>query len=157
MSVRALLGVGLALLLAIVAWWAWPRPSEEERVRELVRSVLDAAERGDAGDVMAPLAEDFVAESDGARASRSTTQALVVSQLMRRGPLHILPGEIAVGITGDTAVVEFDALLAEASPDWTTILPVDGDGWHLALTLRRAEGEWRVVRAVRSDLALPGE
>ncbi|GDX81731.1 hypothetical protein LBMAG42_35420 [Deltaproteobacteria bacterium] len=139
------------LLLSGAVWFLRPAPDEADRVRAVIHAVVAGAEAGDVGDVMAPLAEGFVAESDGLTTDKATVRSLVTAQLLRRGHITVLVGEIGVDVQGETAHASFDDLLAEAGQEWTEVLPVDGDSWHLEVDLRRTDDVWRVTRAARSD------
>ncbi len=145
--------VALLLLLLIggAVWLLGPAPDEADRVRAVIQAVVAGAEAGDVGDVMDPLAEAFVAESDGMTSNKATVRSLVTAQLLRRGHITVLVGEIGVTVDGDDAHASFDALLAEAGQEWTEVLPVDADSWHLEVDLQRRSDVWQVTRAVRSD------
>jgi len=147
----------LALTAGGLAWWLWPAPDESERVRAAIRAVVAGAEAGDVGDVLAPMAPGFVAESKGSTVDRQTVRALLAREFIRRGPIFVLLGEIEVAIEGTHAEAEFDAVLAENSEKLVDLLPVDADAWHLEVELQLHDGEWQITRAKRSDaVALPG-
>jgi hypothetical protein len=153
--VRVALVVLVVLALSgAVAWALRPAPSEAERVRETIRAAIAGAEAGDVGDVMAPLAEDFVAESGGGRVDRATVRALLTREFLRRGHISVLVGEIAVTVEGAEAEASFDAVLAESSNQLTDLLPVDADAWHLEVALHRSGEDWTVTRATRRELRL---
>ncbi len=145
------LGLIALLLVGGAAWLLTPEPDEADRVRAVIAAIVDGAEAGDVGDVMDPLAESFVAESEGLTTDKATVRALVTGQLLRRGHLTVLVGEIDVKVEGDEAHASFDALLAEAGQEWSEVLPVDADSWHLEVDLQRQADAWSVTRAVRSD------
>ena len=138
-----------------VSWLFRPVTSEADRVREVIRAVVAGAEAGDAGDVMAPLATNFAAESGGSTLDRKMVHALLAREFLRRGPLFVLIGEITVSIEGTHAEASFDAVLAENSERLTDVLPVDADAWHMDIDLeRREDGDWLVSHARRSDALL---
>lgn len=139
------------LLLGGAIWLLRPAPDEADRVRAVIQAVVAGAEAGDVGDVMNPLAEGFVAESEGLTTNKATVRSMVTAQLLRRGHITVLVGEIGVDVKGDDAHASFDALLAEAGQEWTEVLPVDGDSWHLEVDLQRTGDTWEVTRVVRSD------
>ncbi len=147
----------LALTAGGLAWWLWPAPDESERVRQAIRAVVAGAEAGDVGDVLAPMAPGFVAESRGTTVDQQTLRGLLAREFIRRGPIFVLLGEIEVSIEGTHAEAEFDAVLAENSDKLVDLLPVDADAWHLEAELQLHDGEWQITRATRSDaVALPG-
>ena len=147
------LGIALGLALVVLGtWWYWPEPTEEDRVRAVVHAIVEGAENADVGDVLDHVSEHYAA----ADAGKPELRAVLTAQFLRRGPITVLPGEIAVSIDGNRAHARFDALLAESSRDWTEILPVSADGWHLEVDFAREDGAWRVVGAERTGIeALP--
>ena len=155
MSRRHLLWLLFAiLLLGASARWLWPEESEEDRVRDVIRAVIEGAEQGNAGTVLEPMTPKFRAETGGESLDVSTLRLLLAREFMRRGPIHVLAPEIAVEVTGAHAHASFDALLTEQSGHWTELLPVNAAGWHVELEFDRVDGEWQVARAVRSDAQL---
>ncbi len=159
MSAPRVTAVVLALLLLLggAGYLWWPAGSEEARVRAVIDEVVAGAEAADLGRVTAPLSDDFTAENNGNAADTSMVRALLARQFLRRGPIFVLLGEVAVEVRGDEAHASFDAFLAENSTSITDVLPVDADAWHLEVDLRKHGDDWLVTRAVRSDAeVLPG-
>lgn len=148
---RALLA-GLVVVGLGVGLWTWlrPAPSDEDAVRAVVGSIVAGVEAGDVGDVMTHLSADF----RGDTLDRDAVRSLLTAQFLRRGPIRVITGAISVSVTGDAATASFDALLAEHGQVWSDILPVNADGWHFDVALRR-EDAWRVTRASRTDLITP--
>ncbi len=152
---RRSLFVLLALLtVGGLGWALWPAPNEADRVRAVIGGIADGAEAGDVGAMMAPLGEGFVAESDGYTADKPTVRAVVMRQFLRRGRVSTLLSKIEVTVEGVGAHASFDAILAESGAEWTDVIPVDADRWHLEVDLRRSEDEWSVTRVVRSSAPL---
>ena len=147
------MAVGTVLAL-IVGWALWPRPTPEDAVRATILAVIDGAERGDVGDVFAPLAEDFVAVHDESSLPGSVLRPLLTREFLRRGPLTVLPGEISVTLTGTTAHAAFDAVLVEQGKAWGDFLPADADSWHVEADLLDDAGTWSVTRVEQTDAPL---
>ncbi len=143
-----LVAVAIVAALAVGAWLSWPAPTEEDRVRAVVHAIVDAAESGDVGDVLAHVSENYRTGDAG----KPELRALLTAQFLGRGPITVLPGDVAVDIDGERAHASFDALLAEGSRDWKEVFPVKADGWHLEVSFAREGEDWRIVSAERSDL-----
>lgn len=143
-----LIALGVLVAAAATAWFLWPAPTEEDRVRAVVHAIVEGAEQGDVGDVLAHVSEHY-AQGDLGKAE---LRAMLTAQFLRRGPLTVIPGEIVVQADGDRAHASFDALLAEHARDWTEVLPVNADGWHLEVDFAREGEDWRVVGAERTGI-----
>lgn len=144
----------VALLLVLIGWRLWPAPSEEDRVREVIRAVIAGAEAGDVGDVMAHVSDRFSGDSGEGGFDKPTLRSLLTVRFLKHGPIAVFVTEILVEVTGVDAHASFDALLTERSGEWAEIIPVNADGWHMEVELSREEGGWRIVEAKRSDVRL---
>lgn len=143
----------VAVLVAVLAWALWPAPTEEDRVRAVVRGVVAGAEAGDVGDVLVFVSDRFTGDEG---LDKGTLKTVLQAQFLRRGPITVIVGDIPVTIQGNTAHASFDALLAEGSHQWTDILPVSVDGWHFETDfVLEADDTWRVTHAERTDLTGP--
>ena len=141
-------------LLAAIVWFAWPVPTDEDRVRDVIRAVIAGAEAGDVGDVLEHVSDTFQGRSDEGSFDAPTLRSLLVARFMRHGPIAVFVAEIKVKITGDQADASFDALLTERGEDWTDIIPINADGWHLEVGLAREADGWKISSAERSDLTM---
>lgn len=144
----------LALLMILVTWRFWPEPSEEDRVREVIRAVIAGAEAGDVGDVMSHVSERFSGDSGEGGFDKPTLRSLLTVRFLKHGPIAVFVAEILVEITGVDAHANFDALLTESTGNWTEIIPVNADGWHMEVDLSREDKGWKIVAAKRSDVRL---
>lgn len=148
------LALAVMLLASIVGGAVYalrPAPSEEDRIRDVIYEVVAGAETGDQGAILKALAKDFVAETNGESLGKGLVAAILHREFLRRGPVAILVSRIDVSVHGADANASFDALLAEKSTQWTDVWPVDADGWHLELSLHRADDVWKVTKATRTD------
>lgn len=151
MQASRALAAAVVLALGGAAWFLWPMPAEEDRVRATIHAIVEGAEAGDLGQTTDPLAPSFVAESEGSTLDRQTLRALLAREFLRRGPIFVLVGEIQVSLEGNVATASFDAVLTENSEKLVDVLPVDVDAWHLDVELRKVDGAWSVTRATRSE------
>ena len=144
--ITRLLGfVGVALAAST---GCWRKPTDEERIHRVIQDIVAGAVDGDVGDVMAHVSKKYQADS----VDYPALHGLLVEAFLRRGPILVVPGPIAVKVVGDTAHASFDAAIAEGSGRWTDILPVTADGWHLEVDLAREDtDEWRVTSHVRTS------
>ncbi len=141
-----------AVLFVIAAWFLWPRPSEEDRVRAVVAAVAAGAEAGDVGDIMEHVSPRYHGSEDGLGVDPRTLRAGLALQFLRRGPIGVVLSPVEVTITGATAHARFDAAVLEGGGKWSELLPRNGDGWHLEVDLDREEdGEWRVTGHTRTS------
>lgn len=151
---RTLMVAGVALILALLAWRFWPAPTEEDRVREVIRAVIAGAEAGDVGDVMAHVSDTFSGDSGEGSFDKPMLRSLLTVRFLKHGPIAVFVAEILVNITGSDAHASFDALLTEQSGDWSELLPINADGWHMEVDLRQEQELWRITGAQRSDIRL---
>jgi len=156
-------GRALALLLALVGfagltWALWPEASDEDRVRAVIAAVVDAAEEGDVGAVMEQVDPGYRAVEGGEGeegVDAETLRAALTYQFLRRGPVVVVLSPVEVRLDGDRARASFDAAVAETG-GWGGMVPVDADGWHLEVDLRRGQDErWRVSGHTRSSWTRP--
>ena len=147
---RAWLIFGILLVTAIGLFW--PRPSEEDRVRAVVKAVAAGAEAGDVGDILDHVSPRYHAAEDGFGLDERTLRAGLALQFMRRGPIGVVLSPIDVTVSGATAHARFDAAVLEGGGRWSELLPTNADGWHLEVDLDYEEdGEWRVTRHTRTS------
>ncbi len=153
MTLRRLALVAALLGLAVMLWWLLRSPpSEADRVRAVVHQVVAGAEAADVGDVLAPVSEAFRGRARGHDFDKAGLRTLLAAQFLRRGPLFILVGEIAVEIEGDRATASFEAFMAESPEALIEILPVSADQWQFDVTMAREGGDWRVTGATGEPL-----
>ena len=136
------------------AWYFWPKETDEDRVRAVVRELIAGAEAGDVGDILDHVSKDFQGREGGEGIDKPTLKLILVSQFMRRGPLGVFVAEILVNVRGETAHAAFDALLTEHAAGWKDIVPVNADGWHFEVDFSREEGAWMLIGAERSKVTL---
>jgi hypothetical protein len=124
-----------AILLAACA----AKSSDEEQVRALIDSVETAAESRDASDVLEYVADDY-ADSNGL--DKTQLQNLLRGYFLAHPKL-----ELVVNIESLEFPVDG---LAQAVVSVATVELGDPDLQRLRVEFRRADGEWRVVRADRA-------
>lgn len=140
--------VSCSLLALLLAAGCWKKPTDEDRIHAVIQGVVAGAVDGDVGDVMAHVSTSY--RADGG--DYDALHGFLVQAFLRRGPILVVPGPIEVKVTGDTAHASFDAAIAEGSGQWTDILAVNADGWHLEVDfVREAEDAWRVTNHVRTS------
>ena len=107
--ITRLLGfVGVALAAST---GCWRKPTDEERIHRVIQDIVAGAVDGDVGDVMAHVSKKYQADS----VDYPALHGLLVEAFLRRGPILVVPGPIAVKVVGDTAHASFDAAIAEGS------------------------------------------
>ncbi|MSQ03680.1 MAG: hypothetical protein EXR71_17640 [Myxococcales bacterium] len=135
-----------------VCWLLRGPQSDADRIRATIHEVVAGAEAGDVGDVLAPVSQSFQGSARGHGFDKAGLRTLLGAQFLRRGPLFIVLGEIAVEIEGERATASFEAVMAESPEALTEILPIAADQWQFAVTLAREDGGWLVTGATGRPL-----
>ena len=114
------------------------RSSDEEQVRALFADAETAAEQRDASDVLAFVADDY---EDANGFDKTQLRNFLRGYFLANPKIELL-------VTVDGLEFPADGL-AQAELTVTRVSLSDPDRVHLAVELRRVEGEWRVKRADR--------
>jgi len=112
--------------------------SDEEKVRALIASVEEAAEERDASDVLEYVSDDY---RDGSGYDKDELRNFLRGYFLAHPKLELL-------VTIESLEFPVDGL-AQAVVSVATVELGDPGMRRLNVELRRAEGEWRVVRADR--------
>lgn len=153
MTSRRLLLIVVVLGVVGALWSLFrPAPSDADRIRAVVDHVVAGAEAADVGDVLAPVSESFRGSARGHTFDKAGLRTVLAAQFLRRGPLFIVVGEIAVASEGDGATASFEAFMAESPDALTEILPIAADQWRFDVTLAREDGEWRLTGATGAPI-----
>lgn len=140
----------LALLLGLLAAVGFSligdRQTDEEQVRELVRTVAEGAETADLSVTMGPLSKRFYGEG----MSYEDLWGFLFRQYNARGPITTVLGPIAVQLEGETGTAEVDVTLMEGlDPGSLKMLPDQADLVHFRLGVELEDGDWKIVSAER--------
>ena len=147
---RKLLFAVLALVVAALLLIFWPSgKTAEDEVREVIQDMAVAAEEGDVGGVLDPLAEDW---RDASGVSRKNLQMVLAREFLRGNRLSVTLGPILVEVDEPVANAAFEVWLAEGASDFP-LWPAKNEVLRAEVELERREGDWMVVytRLARLD------
>jgi hypothetical protein len=138
-----LAALAIVLLGGLTLYVVWPDPSDEDQVRQAIRDVAEGARNADLVATMKPVSRAYVGD-DGV--TRDEVKGFLFREYRRRGAITVLLGDIGVHLDGDTAAVEFSAVMADgidvASFD---LLPADADAFQFVVQLEREDGGWKIT------------
>lgn len=147
-SALAVLAAGAFLL----ARWAAPEPTDEERIRTLFAEAARAAQEKRVGDVMDALSERFRGEG----LDRAGVKQLVALHAFRGEWNRVAITADRIAVDGDAATAVLHVLLARsgAGESLASVLPAAGSAYRIACTLAREDEGWRVVTAAWRPMPL---
>lgn len=126
-------------LLALVGCHSTP---DEQRIREAITTMQQAAEARNPRAFMAYVAEDFTGE-DG-QLDRNGLHNLLRAQVLRNDNIGVTLGPIDVELQGARATVHVSATLTGGSGG---LLPQRGSIYAITSGWRKEGGEWRCYNA----------
>ena len=129
----------VAVTLAVISLGACgARSSDDEQVRELFANAETAAEERDASDVLAFVADDY---EDANGFDKARLRDFLRGYLLANPKIELLVNVESLEFPADG--------LAQAEVTVTRVSLSDPQQLHLAVELRRTDGDWRVRRADR--------
>jgi hypothetical protein len=136
---QIILAAGLAL--STIALSGCRHTPDETRVREAIASVAHAAESGSAGDVVAPLVDDF--DGNGGELDREKLRNMVRLLALRGEHISVTLGPISIEHRGERMVVDFTVTLTSGGK----LLPDQLGVYKVESAWREEGGEWRCYTA----------
>ena len=138
----------IALLLSLCAC---KKTSDEELIRAKVRAALTAVDEKKSGDVVADAAEDFRGPR---KMDLRETRRIITGYMFGAGWLRAFERKLEVSVTGDTAHVDLEVVLAKGKavkrPE--DVLPTNGTVLDVDLDVERRDGEWKFVQGDYTQL-----
>ncbi len=137
----AVWGVRIALGLALCALAACTRPADEQRLRDTLVALQDAAERRSSDDFMAAVSDNFAGPSG---LDRDGLSRLLKVQFLRNQSVGASIAGLEMKVENGIAEANFRVLLTGGDGGW---IPQRADGYRVS-TGWRADGEdWLLERA----------
>lgn len=132
--------LGLLALLTLLAGCS--RPLAEEQIRQTLQAMATALGEGNARAFMAPVAEDFAA--DTRQLDRRAARLLLFREMRAHQRIRVRLIDIEVDqATEDRASARFHAVLTGG----TGLIPDEG-GWYQVNTgWRRDDSDWELINA----------
>lgn len=143
---RAGVRLALPLLLVLGALAGCKSKSEEDRVREVIQKVVDAANEKKPGQVVADALPSFRGPQN---ADLADCRRIVTAYLLAPGWVHVFVRDLEVTVDGETAKATLDTVLAQGKPveKLEDLLPTNGDALTFVVELVQQDGEWKLSRA----------
>ena len=145
MDRRLLVGGGVLALGVAVVLWPKKRVSPEDEVRQLIASMVAAAEKKDLGTIADGIADDFHGPS---ASSKHEVKQVLLGQLFRnQNVVVVFNPSLDVRVTNDNASFTGVFVFARATDvNWQE--PGDGvSRYDIEGTLERRSSEWKVTSA----------
>jgi len=152
MASKKNVSVGLVVLLvAFIAWKAWPRKKapDEVRINAIIRTCVDGFREKTISDCMEHISPNFSGRAGSSQASKGELKRFLTFRVLRGGGLdaRILTQDITV--SGDIATAELTAVMAQGG----LLGAAQGNAAAKAVTLSfsREDGEWLVASSDYRD------
>lgn len=134
-------------VIVLVAWTlsACRHTPDEVQVRQAIASIAKASEAGAAGDVVAPLADDF--DGNAGELDRARLGGMVRVFALRGEHIGVTLGPVSIEHRGERMVATVTVTLTSGGkllPDQLGVYKVDS-GW------RKDDGHWRCYTATWSQ------
>lgn len=126
----------LSLMLALTLLTACHRTPDEAQVRAAIASVAEAAEQSAAGDVVAPLSEDF--DGNGGELDRRALGNLVRVFALRGEHIGVTVGPVAVERRGERLLATMTVTLTGGG----RLLPDQAGVYRVQSAWRQEDGRW---------------
>lgn len=137
-------GTILCLIVAMLAIAGCHRTPDEAQVRAAITAVAEAAENGAAGDVVAPLSDDF--DGNDGEFDRRALGNLVRLFALRGEHIGVLLGPVAVERRGERLLANMTVTLAGSG----RLLPEHAGVYRVQSAWRREDGRWLCYHATWS-------
>ncbi|MFC5581333.1 hypothetical protein [Rhodanobacter terrae] len=122
-------------LLALVLSGCWHTPGEQQ-VRESIAAVAQAAEAGAAGDVSAPLSDDF--DGNAGELDRRGLTNMVRLLALRGEHIGVTMGPVSIEHRGERMVATFTVTLTSGGK----LLPDQLGLYEVESAWRKEDGKW---------------
>lgn len=152
-SLLLVLGAAAVAVAAfLLARLAAPTPTDEERIRALLRASAAAVEERRIGEAMEAVSERFRAGD----LDRQGLRAFVAFHAMRGEWVRVGVASDRIAVRGDAADATVDVVLARsgAGRALADLLPAEASAWRIACVLAREDAGWRVTSATWHPVAL---
>jgi ketosteroid isomerase-like protein len=137
LSLRPLLSLVALLVLAGCA-----RPAAEEQIRRTLQDMAQAAGEGDVGAFMAPVADDFAA--DTWQLDQRGARLLLIRETRARERIRVRLLDIEIEpASADRASARFHAVLTGGSG----LVPDEGSWYRVTTGWRRDGADWELINA----------
>lgn len=145
----------IPLFLVLCALSGCARHSDEEEIRGLVRSSVEAAEGKDLSTLMKAVSKDY---RDGQGNDYNGVKGAILFQFMRPGNIKVYIRHIGVKVEGATALCEVRAALLRGQDirELKDIVPKDADVLRFNIIFKKEKDGWKAVGAEWARAGLPG-
>lgn len=145
---KAIAAIAVLIVAALALIFFTGQTDDEEQIRRLIEGVADAAEDGDVGGVMDPVAEDW---QDSSGLKERTLRGLLAREFLRGRRLAVVVGPIDVDLEDEEhAHARFEAWLAEDATG--TLWPENTESIHFEVDLEKREGDWLIVYTEHEEI-----
>lgn len=133
--------VGVLLCSMLLGLSGCTREPEEQRLRQAIAAMQEAAEARRPGDVVEWVSDDF-AGSHGL--DREQLRRLLQAQMLGKASVGVSLGPLEIELTGAEASVRFIAFTTGGSG---RLLPDQARAYRVSSRWRLEDGDWRVYQA----------
>ena len=145
MKGRQVLGLGVAAACAALVYAAWPKEqrTDEDRVRDVIAGMVQAAERKAPGEVADALSESF--HGQGGSDKAAVKQLLAAMLLRRTSDVGVLNPSLEVQVRSADEAHFKGSFVFTGDTGITSARPYEIEG-----VMKNEGGTWRVVSATWS-------
>lgn len=145
----------IPLLLVLCALTGCAKRGDEEEIRGLVRSSVEAAEGKDLSTLIKAVSKDY---RDGRGNDYNGVKGMLLFQFMRPGNIKVYIRRIEVRVEGATAVCEVRAALLRVRDirEIKDVVPRDADVLIFNIIFKREKAGWKAAGAEWEQAGLPG-
>jgi ketosteroid isomerase-like protein len=129
--------------------------TEEDKVRQVVASVAEAAEKKDLKGVMRHVSKDY---NDDKGNDYDGAKGIVFYQFLRSPKVSVFVRGVDVEVKEDRALVNTKIVLARGKEvkKIEDIIPEDAAGYRFSVVFRKEDGDWKALSARWDNVGIFG-
>jgi ketosteroid isomerase-like protein len=129
--------------------------TEEDRVRQVVADVAEAAEKKDLKGVMRHVSKDY---NDDKGNDYDGAKGIVFYQFLRSPKVSVFVRGVEVEVKEDRALVNTKVVLARGKEvkKIEDIIPEDAAGYRFSVVFRKEDGDWKALSAKWDNVGIFG-
>jgi ketosteroid isomerase-like protein len=129
--------------------------TEEDRVRQVVADVAEAAEKKDLKGIMRHVSKDY---NDDKGNDYDGAKGIVFYQFLRSPKVSVFVRGVEVEVKEDRALVNTKVVLARGKEvkKIEDIIPEDAAGYRFSVVFRKEDGDWKALSAMWDNVGIFG-
>ena len=132
----------IVLIIATIIAITVREPTEEEKIRSVIRQVREGIEQEKLSQVMSVFSNNY---SDDEGSSFDSIKGILMRQFLKTEPVTIQLSPLHITTEVTSAQVEFEAAILDGQNVSIFTLPNEADVLSFTVDLRKEEENWRIV------------